>query len=125
MIRYLLSLSIIVAASTVLAKDTSAGPSFDCAKAKQADEKAICRSAALSRLDMRMSTLFAEIQSCTPMGGKSVNNDEQYRWLKQRAQCGANRSCLQERYQTRIAGFEPKAAKAREYMRQENCPAPL
>jgi hypothetical protein len=37
------------------------GPSFDCKRAKNSNEKLICQSSELSELDQKMSTLFDDL----------------------------------------------------------------
>jgi uncharacterized protein len=77
--------------------------SFNCAKASTADEKAICSSAALSELDVKMATLFGvRMQIPMLMGARGAARDEQVAWLAQRGQCGASKSCLTQAYQQRI-----------------------
>ena len=97
-------------------------PSFDCAHASHADERAICRSPALSALDARMAALFDTIQGCTAMGGHDVNLGAQGHWLHRRAQCGANRACLTRIYRAHIAELAPRAARADKEMHAGNCP---
>jgi uncharacterized protein len=100
-------------------------PSFSCARASAADERAICRSAGLSAADARMASLYRDIQSCTMMGGRGDNIEGQREWLARRAHCGGNISCLARFYNARIAYFAPMAARARKLMRAEECPGPL
>lgn len=100
-------------------------PSFSCARASAADERAICRSAGLSAADAQMASLYRDIQSCTMMGGRGDNIDDQRAWLARRARCGGNVSCLARFYNARIAYFAPMAARARKLMRAEECPGPL
>ena len=100
-------------------------PSFSCARAMAADERAICHSPALSAADARLAALYRDIQSCTMMGGRGNNIDDQRDWLARRARCGGNSSCLARHYRARIAEFAPLAAKARKLMRAEQCPGPL
>jgi uncharacterized protein len=100
-------------------------PSFSCASPARADEQTICRSPSLRKADARMASLFRDIQGCTAMGGHGANIDDQRAWLAQRSRCHRNASCLTRLYRTRIAEFAPLAAKARRFMRAEQCPAPL
>lgn len=101
------------------------GPSFSCARATRADEQAICRSPSLRMADARMASLFRDIQGCTAMGGHGANIDDQRAWLARRSRCGGNASCLARIYHARIAEFAPLAAKARRFMRTEECPNSL
>ena len=101
------------------------GPSFSCARASAADERAICRSPALRAADARMASLYRDIQGCTMMGGHGDNIDLQRAWLARRSQCGGNTTCLARLYRARIAEFAPMAARARRFMQVEECPGPL
>jgi uncharacterized protein len=98
---------------------------LSCARASAPDERAICRSPALSAADSRMASLYRDIQHCTMMGGRSDNIDGQREWLAQRTLCGSNSLCIARLYQARIAEFAPMAARARKLMRAEECPGPL
>src|SRR6478736_1507793 len=76
--------------------------SFDCAKAKTPDEKAICSSPALSDLDVEMATLYwARMQLPMLMGARGAAQDEQRQFLADRASCGGSTICLQTKYQAR------------------------
>ncbi len=89
----------------VLAFPTLAGAaSFDCAKAAQPDEIAICQSRTLSELDVAMATLYG-VRMKVPMlmGSRGAAQDEQHDFLVHRGKCGANAVCLRAAYQQRIA----------------------
>ena len=103
----------------------AAGPSFSCARASAADERAICRSPSLSAADARMTAMYHDIQDCSMMGARGSNIDDQRAWLERRARCGGNTACLTRLYHARIAQFAPLAARARKFIRAEECPGPL
>ena len=73
---------------------SAGGPSFSCARARSADERAICRSPALSAADARMTALYRDIQGCTMMGARDNNIDDQRAWLVRRSQCVSDATCL-------------------------------
>lgn len=102
------------------AADAKQGPSFDCAKAANDAEKAVCGDARLSALDRELAALYRAAQ--TGPGELDVAA-EQRGWIKGRDACwqavDANR-CLLESYQTRIvelrlASPSAPAAKAVQY----------
>ena len=101
------------------------GPSFSCARASGADERAICHSPTLRAADARMASLYRDIQGCTMMGGRGDNIDDQRAWLARRARCGGNADCLARIYNARIALFAPLATRARRLMQKQECPGPL
>jgi uncharacterized protein len=90
-----------------------AAASFDCGKAKTADELAICSSSALSDLDMQMATLYGvRMQIPMLMGARGAAQDEQHEWLSQRGACRGNTACLTQIYQQRIGELKQTIAEA-------------
>jgi uncharacterized protein len=79
--------------------------SFDCHRARTADEKAICASLPLNDKDVRMALLFDITQRLVPMGSRDALRDSQKVWLAQRRTCGARPSCLNAAYDRRIAAL--------------------
>ena len=75
---------------------------LDCAKAKSAAEKTICKSYALGQAEARMATLFGIATSLVAMGQRGDLRDTQREWLKTREACGARVPCLTDTYATRI-----------------------
>lgn len=75
---------------------------INCAKARLPDEKAICRSVELQKLDVRMTTLFEVSGHLMAMGSRGAMQDRQYVWLKNRHMCKANTACLKQSYNDRI-----------------------
>jgi uncharacterized protein len=87
--------------------------SFNCAKAVQPDEKAICASQTWSDLDVQMATLFGvRMQVPMLMGARGAAQDEQRAWLQQRSACGAGTACLVQTYQQRIAALNAEITAA-------------
>jgi uncharacterized protein len=80
--------------------------SFDCAKARAPDEKAICANLALNDKDVRMSVLYEINKRTLAMGGRGALEDGQRQWLRDRRGCGANRACLNRAYDTRLGDLE-------------------
>ncbi|MBO9375320.1 DUF1311 domain-containing protein [Sphingomonas histidinilytica] len=80
--------------------------SFDCARARLADERAVCASRALNDRDVRMAVLYGLDLRFVPMGSRDVLRREQAAWLTRRRACGANRVCLARAYDRRIAELQ-------------------
>ncbi|MBI1686273.1 lysozyme inhibitor LprI family protein [Caulobacter hibisci] len=80
--------------------------SFGCAKARRADEKAICADRSLDNKDVRMSVLYDINKKTMGMGSRGALMDEQQAWLKARADCRANRACLGRTYDRRLGELE-------------------
>jgi uncharacterized protein len=76
--------------------------SFDCAKARAADEKAICADRPLNDKDVRMALMYDLSRHFMAMGRRGVLEDEQTAWLRGRKACGANKQCLNGVYDHRI-----------------------
>ena len=117
--------AVFAAIAALTCSAAAAGPSFSCARAATPDERAICRSPALSAADRQLSAYFRAIQRCTMMGGRGDNIEDQRSWLQARARCGSDMACLSALYRVRNAEFAPRAAAARRYMKAEQCPHPL
>lgn len=103
--RPLLPLALLFALPTALPLAAHAA-SFDCAKARTADEKAICRYRALNDADVRMATLFEVDGHLLAMGGRGALQDTQVEWLKRRRGCGGDVACLTRRYDERLAELQ-------------------
>ncbi|AGI24594.1 hypothetical protein H681_13620 [Pseudomonas sp. ATCC 13867] len=80
--------------------------SFDCRKAKQADEKAICADRQLSELDVQMATTYRLLRGLFAMGMRGNLGDSQLAWLEQRRACGTDKACLKQRYQERLDALQ-------------------
>lgn len=76
--------------------------SFDCDKARAADEKAICASRALNDKDVAMATQYRLLKGLFAMGARGAMQDQQQQWLKSRRACGGDSACLNQRYDERL-----------------------
>lgn len=84
------------------AAGSASAASFDCGKARTANERAICNDRWLNDQDVRMSQLYDIVRKLVPMGSRGAIMDEQTIWLKQRNGCGADRRCIANAYARRI-----------------------
>jgi uncharacterized protein len=90
-------------AAAVVVAGSAHAASFNCAKAKTLDEKAICASRLLSELDVKMATLWAvRMQIPMLMGSRGAAQDEQHQFLADRGACGSDSACIGSVYQSRI-----------------------
>ena len=80
--------------------------SFDCTRARAADERAICGNRALEDRDVKLSTMFALVPRLVGMGARGAIQDDQRAWLTQRSQCGGNIACIRASYDRRIATLQ-------------------
>jgi len=100
-------LEALVGGSSDTADNNRDGPSFDCSQARRGAETRICRSRRLSRLDRDMAELFREArdQSLSWRSRRRLIRDQR-NWLARRDECGRDRSCLRDAYETHIADLK-------------------
>lgn len=82
----------------------SQGPSFDCAKAATAVERAICGDPKLAELDMAVVNAYNVALSKLP--NKQGARTEQGMWIRQVRNACASVQCLVEVYQQRLAQLQ-------------------
>ncbi len=80
-------------------------PSFDCLKAHAPGEKAICISQTLSRLDSELANRYRTWLDSHSGAAASVSERHQKEFLAARKKCGANTSCLEQIYRSRLGDF--------------------
>lgn len=90
------------------------GPSFDCAKADNTVDRAICKSAALAKADREMVAAYAALLDRLSGMAKDELVKEQVRWIANRNRaCRANpdgiEDCLKNRYAARIKNLRAYA----------------
>jgi uncharacterized protein len=94
--------------------------SFDCTKAKAADERAICKDRTLSELDSEMGGLwFAYSRVPMLMGANGARHDAADEFLHHRSACGGNIACLRPLYRARISELETAIDNAMKNIAQE------
>ena len=81
---------------------SASAASFDCGRARAADERAICASRALNDRDVAMALLYGLDRKFLAMGGRGALIDQQSAWLRERRACGSDRACLMRVYDRRI-----------------------
>ncbi len=99
-----LALAAIVAAglSAAPAAAEDATPSFDCAKAATATEKAICDDFTLPWYDRQMAQAYKQALVMLGRVGEGELSSSQSAFLKRRDACGAATECIEEAYLTRF-----------------------
>ena len=93
---------LVLSAIVVLGCGDANAASFDCRKASNPDETTICDSRELSQLDVKMSTLYEIVIKLVGMGVRGDLQDQQRAWLRARGDCGHDRTCIRNLYETRI-----------------------
>jgi len=102
--------------------------SFDCAKARTPDERAVCADPNLSALDSEMGGLwYAFSRFPMMMGSSGARRDDAKQFLTERGACGSNAGCIGAAYKARIAALREGVASAITNMAKEaetTTPAP-
>ena len=93
---------------------TQKGPSFDCAKAQSAVDKAICKDADLARADRDLVTAYTTLLERLTGGERDALVRDQGRWVATRNRACQQASddmtyCLKQRYAQRTATLRSMA----------------
>lgn len=80
--------------------------SFDCTRARRADEVAICGNRSLEDADVKMSTTYNLVLQLVAMGMRGDLRDSQTAWLRERGRCGGNANCIAQSYRARTQRLE-------------------
>lgn len=102
---FLTAIAVAVAVACLPAPARAA--SFDCGRARAADEVAVCRSPMLSALDSEMGGLwYSYARVPMMMGGSGARRDDAQAFLARRRACRADTFCLAAAYRGRIAALK-------------------
>ena len=82
--------------------NTALSPSFNCAKASNSDETAICNDRTLAFLDRELNAAFRLKQAGLSQADSRLLQQEQGMWLKLRRQCQSDAECIANSYRSRI-----------------------
>ncbi|QXI26483.1 lysozyme inhibitor LprI family protein [Pseudomonas vanderleydeniana] len=82
--------------------------SFDCGRAKQPTEIAICGDRQLNDLDVEMATTYRLLRGLFAMGNRGAMQDEQLTWLAERNACGSDNACIERQYQKRLGQLKQR-----------------
>ena len=118
-------IAVFTVAGLALAASTVHAASFDCARARAADEKAICANRALNDADVKMTTLLAVDEHLVAMGARGNMQDDQRDWLKARHTCGGNVKCPDRVLQQALGPAAEDVRRhlfARTFLKQEKPP---
>jgi uncharacterized protein len=84
----------------------AAAQSFDCSSAVRSDERAICDSRALMRLDDELSDVFEDALSDASPSARRRLRADQSDWLAIRGACRGRKGCIRGVYRDRILELE-------------------
>lgn len=96
----------VILALVIVASQEAQAASFDCRKAIYPDEIAVCHNPRLNDKDVKMATTYQLLIGLFAMGMRGSMMDAQSAWLKERAACQSNVSCLNQRYDERLAALD-------------------
>lgn len=80
----------------------AARPSFNCAKAASAVEKAICSDNSLAALDVQLARTYQSLKKSLPSSQFARVRSSQREWIAQRDYCGSSVSCISQAYRNRL-----------------------
>ena len=101
--RYSFGLAIgLFIGATLLGVGAANGQSFDCRKARSADEWAICQESGLAKLDQELASLKRQRKEKHHKAERDKADDNETPFLNARRRCGENRACLEQSYRNRI-----------------------
>lgn len=100
------------------------GPSFDCARASTAVERAICRDAGLSSADGQMAATYKQLIDRLDGAARAELQKDQARWLAGRNQACSDGAveiaiCLKNRIENRLANLRVMADGAFPFVSQQ------
>jgi uncharacterized protein len=108
----LLALPLLMVSSWVAVSPAQAA-SFDCSRAIEPDEVAVCANPHLSQMDTEMGALWYSYSKMPMlMGASGARQDEATAFLRRRAACGADVGCLRQVYRARIGQLKQDIAQA-------------
>ena len=79
-----------------------ASPSFNCDRARTADELAICGNGALAAKDRQLAAVYASVRQNLDPAAQQQLSAAQKVWVALRGQCGASVGCIAGVYDRRI-----------------------
>lgn len=100
--RWMLAVSIVGLAISLTARAEPGAPSFDCAKASAADERAICEDSRLSEMDQAMTIAFGQVKKESKGEAKGIAKET----LANRRACGSDRLCILDQQADAISSFQ-------------------
>jgi uncharacterized protein len=79
-----------------------AKPSFDCRYARTPDEITVCQTPDLAQMDVWLATTYSTVRDQLNASARLRFKQDELSWLAQRRQCGFDKDCIKQVYQSRI-----------------------
>jgi uncharacterized protein len=77
-------------------------PTFNCAKAENEDEQAICRTSELIVLDQRLDAVYSSTRGRLDAEKRKTLAADENVWIAQRHSCKSDVGCIRDAYLKRI-----------------------
>jgi uncharacterized protein len=96
----------VAVAMAAIAMGTSAADAASfCAEARHADERTVCRTPGMVRVDRNMNREYQQLMSELGFYGRSTLRAHQREWLAERRACGNDVTCVRLAYRERMQTF--------------------
>jgi uncharacterized protein len=89
-------------AAILIGTGAASGQSFDCRKARSADEMTICQESGLAQLDQELASLKRQRKEKHHKAEHDEADDNETPFLNARRRCGENHACIEQSYRNRI-----------------------
>jgi uncharacterized protein len=88
--------------ATLIGAGAANGQSFDCRKARSADELTICQESGLAKLDQELASLRRQRKEKHHKADRDEAGDNETAFMNARRRCGEHRACIEQSYRNRI-----------------------
>jgi uncharacterized protein len=85
-----------------LGADRANAQSFDCRKARYADERAICQHPGLGQLDQELASAYDRVMRKLPKEERDAFDKNETAFVTARRRCGDHPACIEQSYRNRI-----------------------
>jgi|SRR5580704_1891943 uncharacterized protein len=89
-------------AAALIGSGAAHGQSFDCRRARSADEWTICQESGLAQLDQELASLKRQRKEKHHKAERDEADDNETAFLNARRRCRENRGCIEQSYRNRI-----------------------
>src|SRR5262245_39763608 len=97
--------TIAVAMATLIIGSTAADAASFCQEARHADERTVCRTPGMVRVDRNMNREYQHLMSELGFFGRARLRASQRQWLDERRACGNSPTCVRLAYRERMQTF--------------------
>jgi uncharacterized protein len=94
-----------LAVAGLLATAGSAGAASFCAEARHADERTVCRTPGMVRVDRNMNRAYQKLMGELGSHGRHRLRSHQREWLAERRSCRNDATCIRLAYRERMQTF--------------------